>query len=321
MSKTSLIVAVLLCCLAVALPPAAVAEEPKVEWDHKPGKELSLAADGQTLLTYHFASDAGFPWIHPVRTPGGDVLTEFAPGDHAWHRAVWFSWKILNGVNYWDWAGRKSGKPAGTTQCVGKEEFRAGKDSGTIAVALQYSAAEKPVLTERRQITIGLPRPDGSYAMDWKMTFTAGGEDVVFERTPPPPKGKAWGGYGGLSFRGVKGMSQIRVIDSEGREAKQGHGRAARWMDFSGAVRPGGKIGGVAIFDHPDNPRHPTPWYVSPAGGMAYFGPAFIFVEPYKLSAGKSFTLSYRMLIHPGRRDAAELDKEFGEFAKLKKQD
>jgi len=301
--------------LAVVASGASARESagPKVRWTHQPGQSLSLAIDGQTLWSYHFAAEDGFPWFHPVQTADGSVLTAFAPSDHPWHRGLWFSWKLIDRVNYWDWATEKSGKPAGRTTRAGKEVVKQGPDSCSISMDLQYSAADKTVLNEKRIITFALPRADGSYTIDWHMTFTAG-EGVVLGRTPPEEK--PWGGYGGLSFRGAPSMRSQRVLDSEGRQGKEGHGKRARWMDFSAQLDQHGTAAGVAIFDHPGNPRHPSPWYVS-LGKMPYFNPAFLFAEPYTLPAGKPLVLRYRVLIHPGQGEPDRLEKEFEAFKRL----
>lgn len=92
------------------------------------------------------------------------------------------------------------------------------------------------------------------------------------------------------------------------------HGKAARWLDYHAVIDKKGRTAGVTIFDHPDNLRHPSPWYIS-FGGMPYFSPAPIFHKPYTLSAGDSFTLRYRILVHPGRGDRQVLEREYKEFA------
>ncbi len=293
----------------------------EVQWAHAPGKRLSLSIGGQTLWTYHFGADEGFSWFHPLKTADGVELTDFAPADHPWHRALWFSWKHIEGVNFWDWGGRPSGQPAGLTQRVGKEVVRAGKESCSIDLDVRYVAEGRTLMTEHRTIRIGLPRPDGSYTLDWQMTFTANERDVVLGRTDPAQA--SWGGYAGLSFRAAASLRDYYAVDSEGRRDKAGHGKRARWMDFGGTVAEKdvaekdvaekGTVAGVAFFDHPANPRHPSPWYVS-LGGMPYFSPAFLFDEPYTLAAGKPLVLRYRVLIHAGRPQPAELEKEYERF-------
>lgn len=46
---------------------------------------------------------------------------------------------------------------------------------------------------------------------------------------------------------------------------------------------------------------------------MPYFGPAPLFAEPMTLNAD-SFSLRYRILVHPGFGDAASLEKEYHDF-------
>jgi hypothetical protein len=142
------------------------------------------------------------------------------------------------------------------------------------------------------------------------MKFAAPVKAVVFERTPPAEK--PWGGYGGLSYRASAKLKNHRVINSERQQGVEGHGKPARWMVFSGTL-PSGKPAGVAMFDHPENPRHPTPWYVS-TGKMGYFNPAFLFHEPFTLPAGESLTLRYRILIHSGPLESPALEDEFQAF-------
>jgi hypothetical protein len=277
---------------------------------HVPSKSLSVQQGDLTLWSYQFAHDVGVPYFHPVATPDNQVLTNFSPADHPWHRGIWFSWKFLNGVNYWEWKDRNTPVLEGETQTVGKEVVEKVGSDLSITTQLQYSHHGELVLKEQRQIIVSSPRPDGSYVMDWRMTFTAAEQEVVLQRTPPHEQ--PWGGYGGLSYRASgKLVEQHRFINSEGQRGKEGHGKPARWMDFSGRL-PSGELAGVAMFDHPDNPRHPTPWYVAPE--MGYFNPALLFHKPYTLPAGKSLTLGYRILVHSRQVDSAALEQEYKAF-------
>jgi len=287
----------------------------------------SFSLGDRKIFSYHTKTDGGFPYVHPLCTPDGTLLTEMAPSDHTWHRAVWFSWKFLqyespaagdapaklNRVNFWDWAQTKTGKPEGQTRPTGQGRHKASPNSYDRDMKIDYLHGDKLLIEEQRRVHVEFPRPDGSYAMDWTMTFTAKDTDITFERTHP--KDKPWGGYGGFSYRANNAMKNQIVIDSEGRKGKEGHGKPAKWADFSGEVD--GKAVGVAIFDHPDNPRHPTPWYVA-TGKMGYLNPAFLFHEPFTLPAGKSFTLKYRMLVHTGLGDPENLKKAYKAYAATK---
>ncbi|MFH1715964.1 MAG: DUF6807 family protein, partial [Planctomycetota bacterium] len=165
--------------------------------------------------------------------------------------------------------------------------------------------------------TISRPDENGSYRIDWNSEFSAVAGDVLFDRTPIPGEkdGKSWGGYAGLSVRLAKSISDWQAIDSEGQKDLNIHGQKARWLDFSG-VTTRSKAAGIAIFDHPDNLRHPSPCFVimDPKVPFGYFSPALLFNKPYTLPAGKSLTLRYRVLIHPGRPDRNLLEGEWKSF-------
>jgi hypothetical protein len=47
---------------------------------------------------------------------------------------------------------------------------------------------------------------------------------------------------------------------------------------------------------------------------MSYFSPAVICYGPHTLQAGQSFTLRYRILVHPDRWDAEQLKREYQRF-------
>ena len=76
-------------------------------------------------------------------------------------------------------------------------------------------------------------------------------------------------------------------------------------MDYSGVLDS--VPVGLAMLDHPDNPRHPTPWYVIRGSVMGYINAALLNDEPMTLESGEHMTLRYRVIVHPHRWDAARL--------------
>ena len=292
-----------------------------VQWDHREGTQLSLVLDGETLWTYRYAARDNVPYFHPVRLPGGPTLTNFAPADHPWHRALWFCWKQINGVNYWEWAQPRKpgateldpdGVPAGWTRLSGKESVEHDVHGARIAMEIHYGSGDAVVLKEHRRIIARVPRPDGSYTVDWHMTFTAQGQDVLFDRTPP---NKTAGGYAGLSYRAPDTIAQVRVVDSEGRVGMDARGPASRWVDASGVIDSRFGPTGLAILCHPENERYPSQWHLWARDGGLYVNPSMLFGGSYTLPAGRSFTLRYRVLVHKGWGDRKTIEREFSAFA------
>lgn len=316
----SAVVLLIECCF-VSSGWAKAAELPKrkkpgYEWRQK-DSSLALLNHGRVVWQLNFDKKEGKPYFHPVSLADGTELTWLRPADHRWHRALWFSWKFIDGINYWE-EDPKTGLSPGRTEVMEIKVVPSDDWSAHIVINLRYHPAGKStVLTEMRVITVSAPEVKGRYRIDSCSMFTAGDKDVVLDRTPIPGEkgGKGWGGYAGLSVRMAKTTRGFQFVDSEGRKDKQIHGKEARWVDFSGQL-PNGKEAGFTIFDHPDNLRHPSPWYVEK--GMPYFSPAVLFNKSYKIEAKKNLKLWYRILIHPGRADKKALEKECRAFSNLK---
>ena len=256
------------------------------------------------------------PYIHPLATIDGSVLTWNRPADHVWHRALWFSWKKINGLNYWE-ENRKTGLSRGRTEIKSTKVTLAKDFSAKVEIVLSYHPPDKPeVMSEKRTIMFSAPTADGLYRIDWSAVFTAVGDDVLLDRTPlkDEKNGRSWGGYAGISIRMAKETRGWSITDSKGRKDMKIHGQPeAVWVDASGKTTSG-KDAGVAIFDHPKNTRHPSPWYI--AKGMPYFSPALLYNKSLTLKKDQKLNLKYRIIVHPGLGDKKMLDNEFKTFAK-----
>jgi len=294
----------------------SAAKKPHYDW-RQTGSSLALLNNGHVVWQFNFDKKQGKPYFHPVCLTDGTELTWHRPPDHPWHYGLWFSWKYINGLNYWE-EDRKTGLSEGRAEIKSIEVNPHDDHSAQIAMQLSYHPPDQPaVLTESCQIHITKPDKDGRYYIDWISHFTAVAADVLLDRTPIPGEqdGQSWGGYAGLSVRIAKNTSDWYLIDSEGRKDLQAHGKKALWMNFSGRAG-GNKDFSIAIFDHPDNLRYPSPGFVimDPKVPFGYFSPALLFNKPYTLPAGKSFTLKYRVLIQPSQAQNDKLETEWKSF-------
>lgn len=291
------------------LTAAALSADPGLAWkqtDHS----LALARGGEVLWQFNYAKAEGKPYFHPVRV-AGETVTDLRPADHPWHRGIWFSWKLINGVLYWE-EDPKTGTAPGETE-LGEVKVTPGVDhSARFALKLAYHPpGQPPVLTEERTVEVSPPARDGSYRIDWRSVFTAGRADVKLDRTPVPGEkgGVDWGGYAGLSLRLAPALKAWRFADADGPVT--GRAKDARWMAFAGPTWRGSAV--LAVLDHPGSFRHPTPWYL--INDMPYFSPAVLYRAPYTLPAGQMLTLRYRILLIPGKLDSAALEKEWRRYA------
>ncbi len=277
---------------------------------------IALLNNDRVVWRMNYNKQEGKPYVHPVSMTDGTELTWLRPADHPWHRGLWFSWKFINGVNYWE--EDKYGVSAGLTELMQVKVLAHEEHWARIEMLLEYHRlTEAPVLRERRIIEVSRPDEEGMYYFDWCGTFTACDANVVLDRTPIAGErdGRSWGGYAGLGVRLSSLLYDWEVVNSDGQRDLQGHGRKAGWVDFSGKIG-GGKTAGVAVFDHPENLRHPSPWHIvfsQPVFG--FFNPSVLFNGPYTLCGGESLRLRYRVLVHPGPADKERLDAEWNKFA------
>ena len=166
-------------------------------------------------------------------------------------------------------------------------------------------------MREHREVDISAPRDDTIW-FDWHCAFTAE-QEAVLDRTPP--KEQSWGGYAGLSIRYAKELSNRAAIGPDGPltfDSGDRHRSHAVAVDYAGEIR-GGPVG-VALMDHPGNPRHPTPWYLIRSPQMGYTNAALLNDEPMTLGAGQTLDLRYRVVVHGGRWDAARLREAYHHY-------
>jgi hypothetical protein len=267
-----------------------------------------LTVDGR--WTYAWSASRR-PFIHPLCTPSGLVLTREAPDDHPWHHGLWFTIKFVNGENFWEeydeYGVLRHDGPPEVDHVVG---VIAG-DAVVVDGTLRWVRPDRTtvVIDENRRFTHRRLGGD-AYAIDVEVVLTPR-VDVVLDRTPFT----TWGGYGGLTLRGNDAWTDTRLLLADGSAHQQIHGIRSRWCDLSSAE------GGVTIVDHPDNPRFPTPWYGSTKadtygdGWANFFNAAFLWNEPLSVEAGDVLELRHRVVVHDGEWDVDRIESAATEFA------
>ncbi len=283
--------------------------------DDRPGPTVAAVDDGEGgidvagLWTYRWGASRR-PFVHPVRTPSGRVLTREAPDDHPWHHALWFTIKFVNEENFWE-----EYDEYGVLHHDGPPVVDQG-DDGRVSLAGELDwirpDRETVVIREQRRWThVPLPTgPEGAaYAIDLDTTLVPR-VDVRLDRTPFT----TWGGYGGLTFRGAEDLTDTRLLLDDGVERERVLGDRSRWTDVSR------HDAGIALLDHPGNVRHPTPFYGSTRadtygeGWSNFVNAAFLWDEPLDVAAGDPLRVRHRVVVHDGMWDAGRVQQAWEDW-------
>ena len=110
------------------------------------------------------------------------------------------------------------------------------------------------------------------------------------------------------------------MLNSEGHTGGNCWGKRAKWISYSGKVKD--KLLGIAMFDHPKNPRHPTNWHARSYGlcSANIFGKRHFERLPdksagnYILKKGQSLTFRYRLYWHAGKGEAKKIEAQYREW-------
>jgi hypothetical protein len=191
-------------------------------------------------------------------------------------------------------------------------------DVGVIKSANKLVAKDGTVIaTDER--TIRIYNVQDAVLFDFEVTVKASNGDLVFGDTKEGTMALRLNERMRLT-QPKKQKGEGRIVNSEGVRDAETWGKRAKWVDYYGPVE--GKTVGVAIFDHPSNPRHPTWWHVRDYGlfaanpfGIHDFEKKEKGAGDMKVKAGDSVTFKYRFYIHSGDEKQAKVSEVFEEYA------
>ncbi|HVK05540.1 MAG TPA: DUF6807 family protein [Armatimonadaceae bacterium] len=288
---------------------------------HEWGKFVAVEKDGVERIRYNYQlpddpePSAPKPFCHPIRTPEGIEITAESPLDHFWHRGLWFTFKFVNGVNYWEERDPVFGRQVTLEPPAvhaSAEVESAVRISGPLEWRDNKDGEEKARLFEERTLDIRFG-DDGEMFVDWHITL-APREDVVLDRTPYT----TWGGYGGVVVRLSQAVHKQRVLLADGTETDRPTGEPHPWAAIDAQLDTRrDRHAAVLFLPSPNNRRYPEPMYGTAKPWFNFFGPAPLFHEPLSLKKGELLRHACRVVILPRRIDASGADGYHREWLRL----
>jgi hypothetical protein len=290
-------------------------------------KDLSLIMNDKPILSYRYAvtypPDGIDPlykrsgYIHPLQSPGGEILTRIQAPDHYHHYGIWGPWTKTTiddrAVDFWNLiAGEGTVKFAGfLTEEEGAiySGFEALQQHIDFGAKGEDQVAMNEIL-EVRAWNVG----DGIWMVDYTTSINS-----------PLKNGIMLDAYrygGGIGFRATEKWHKdnCTVLTSDNKTRVDADGSFAKWCIVEGESATKEGRSGILFMSHPSNRMHPEPMRIWPLDannnrGDMYFEFVPIRHENWKLEPKRNYTLKYRMIIFDGKIDAKTAEMYWNSFA------
>ncbi|MFB6135828.1 MAG: PmoA family protein [Halobacteriaceae archaeon] len=271
--------------------------------------EVTVAERGAERFTYHLgpadlpAESPARPFAYPLFGPDGVRVTgrgkpHDPTGSHDHHTSLWAGHRDVGGVNFWEERG----------DGVIRHERLDAEQGPVFARLAQETTWTTPAraLLRGRHVFTAYATLDGAAVLDVALELEPAGEERVTLGAAP---------FGPLGVRVAPSLSVFdgggEIRTGEGAVNEHGaHRTRAAWLDCSGPTHAGRR--GVAVLDHPDNPRHPTPWHCRNDG---WAGASLTMHDPLAVAADDPLSLRYRVVVHRGDAEAGDASGHYRAFA------
>ncbi|MFG2043565.1 PmoA family protein [Dactylosporangium sp. NPDC048998] len=250
------------------------------------------------------------PYLHPIRTLGGRLVTIYRPHDHVWHKGLSLALSNAGPDNFWggptylrSLGGYTQLPNNGSQRHERFEVLNAGDRTLRCVQRLRWTTRDgRDVLAERRGLAVTVLPFRSAWRLDFSTALhNVGGEDI--EISSPQTEGRDGAAYSGLFWRGPRSFSggTVRTPDAQGGDEL--NGARAPWLAFTGRHDGDGSASTLLFVDDPGNPTHPTAWFVR-SEVYAVVCPAPFAEGVLRLDAGAELRLRYAVIVADGDLDA-----------------
>jgi hypothetical protein len=239
------------------------------------------------------------PYLHPVRTIAGVVVSAHHPPDHDWHCGVGPAIPDVDGVNCWGGRTYVHGEGYVWQDDHGSVTVdRETVEGDTHTLELSWRGPDgRPRLHEVRTTSSRSLGPDAWELRTTSSFSTPGDDDVLLGG--PGSNGRVGAGYGGFIWR-LPPCTDVEVRTPTATGESSVHGSVAPWVAWSADVegRPVTIVLGAV--------GHRDPWFVRVAEYPA-IASALAWSTPSTVRPGVPLVRSFRAVVADGRQDPVAL--------------
>ncbi|KAF2417164.1 PmoA family protein [Microbacterium sp. B35-30] len=282
---------------------------------HELGSSVTVRDGDVDLFTYVYqpstaALESPKPYLHPLRTRRGDLVSLFRPHDHVWHKGIAWSLPVVNDENFWGGPTYVHGQfyvqlpNNGVQQHEGAIDLETG-DRARISHELRWITEVGGVLfAEQRALTAEVVSDEAwALTFDTRLTNVSGAPIAIGS---PTTRGRENAGYGGLFWRGPRSFTNGTLVGPGASGAGDDvRGSRHEWMGFVGRHDDIDATSLVLMLDDASNPHHPPQWFAR-SEEFAALNPAPFFSEEVVVAPGETVRFRYAVGIADGGAEAAE---------------
>jgi hypothetical protein len=283
-------------------------------------------ADGEVAL-FHYVYEPGTPqlespkpYLHPIRTRAGRLVSLFRPWDHVWHKGLSWSLPVVADENFW--GGPTFVKGRGYVQLPnnGAQQHRRVQEC-TMADGVASFAHALEWITQQGRVMFDEERRLTARVLDdalWGLTFETRMTNVTdsdISIGSPTTRGRENAGYGGLFWRGPRSFTDGTLVTADGTgSGDEVRGQRHAWMGFAGRHDVVDASSLVVMVDAADNPAHVPQWFAR-SREFAALNPAPFFSEELIVPAGGTVAFRYAVgIADAGAPEAGRIAARVGEM-------
>lgn len=306
---------------------SSAAEPPKAQVSLAKKEDRIAVKFGDELFTEYIFKGFEKPILYPVMAPGNVAITRSFPveekaageaTDHPHHKSIFFGQGNISGHNFWTMGH-------GTIVLDKVTQTQENPNNAVISTSHLWKTKQNETLL-RDETKLTFSQHKNSRMIEYEIKLIASEQDLTFTddkngkegtmaiRTHPALR---------LTHRNKRKPATGGALNSQGTTGKAIWGEKAKWVLYQGPIDNHNYA--IAMFDHPENLRHPTTWMARDYGlvaanpfGLSHFLEKERGAGNYSLKKGESLTLKYLFVFTRGDVSKDDMDARFKSWTQAK---
>ncbi len=270
---------------------------------------IVLGLDSRPLVGYVWQPDlpiglARRPYLHPVRTFAGTVVTDLMPRSHRHHLGISIALPDVGGKNFW--GGRTFVAGQGPVWLdnhgIQRHERWLQRAPAAVSHTVGWLAPDGTLLLREVRTIACRPVSTTAWALDLSFRLDNASAEPLVLRSPAN-QGRAGAGYAGFFWRAPVPSRPPRVFGAGGQGVRAVHGAPAEWMAVSAGTA--GQSPGEPerdwslIFVAADEATRADRWFVRARDHLAV-GSSLTWDQPLTLAPGEGLARNIVTIVADG---------------------